>query len=312
MGVGVAPRLDSLYLSKGVNFLRNVRLGKEYAATAKAKIVITDEAGIELASWDGTVNKSQAEFNNIAGADDIPHGARFELSLLEDDGDFIKLAYGIVVRGDHRYPLIPTADTTNYALQFSDTFDRKYVGKYWVGRSGSNAISIHDNLFNLPNTLGPNFSFFTDSAALWYTPLNSDSVTITVSMINMGAGKCTVVLCSDYSMSSWLGVQFETGLVNNKARIVRGTAPTKWEIVPGSTAVNSSVNNGDNYTIKFNAQTKTVSCYENAILNPLISWKDTGGLIPIGAGFRYTGFCWNTSLLAPGAEPSSWSAKDGV
>lgn len=313
MAVGVAPRIDSLYLSKGVNFLRNVRLGKEYAASAKAQIVVSDDAGIELAKWDGTVLGYSANFNRIAGADSIPHGAKYVLTLTQSNGDVINVSYGTVVRGDHRYPLIPAADTTNTALQFADTFDREYVGRYWVPRGKpQNAITIHKNpMPGIPNSLGPDFAFWKDAGVLWYAPMNSDSVTINTSLITVGNGRCTVVVCSDYSMSTWLGVQFTTALFDRCA-IVRGTSPTVWEDVPGGPNVKNTVQNFDNYTIKFNAQSRTIQCFKNDSSTPLVSWKDTNFLIPTGAGYRYVGLVWNTTLATPGAEPISWSAKDGI
>jgi hypothetical protein len=316
MPIGVAPKLDSLYLSKGQNFIRKVRLFKDYAASTKAEIIITDEAGIELALWSGSVQGRWegrfADFDDIDGADSIPHGARFVLRLTEDNGDVVNVAYGRVVRGDHRYPLIPTAVSTNFALQFSDTFDRKEVGKYWIPRSSGNAISIHNNPLNIPNTLGPNFSLFNSAAALWYAPLNTDTLTVTVSMMYVGDGKCTVVLCSDYSMKTWVGVQFTTGLFNDKVRIVRGKTPTTYDDVPGYSPVNNIVRNNDIYVIRYIRQNRSVSCFKNSGATPLAYWEDTNDLIATGPGYRYTGLVWNTSLFTPGAEPSSWSAKDGM
>lgn len=316
MAVGVAPKLDTLYLSKGETFIQSLtlRYGQSYPTGTTAQIVIKDDSEITLATWNGTVSGNVASFSvtTVSALNDIPHGAKFDLLLTYPAGNIIKHSYGRVVRAENRYPLVPTQDTTNLALQFADTFDRDYVGKYWVPRSSNNAISIHDHLGSQPSSLGPNYALFKDAATLWYAPMNTDSVTITVSMLYVGDGKFTVVLCSDYSMSSWLGLQFTTGLFNDKLRVLKGTGPTTYTDAPGMVAVNNLVANGDNYVIRYNNQSRVLTCYKNSNLSPSISWTDTNDVIPNGAGYRYTGFVWNTNLFTPGAEPTSWTAKDGV
>lgn len=313
MGIGLSPKIDTLHISKDATFADSVNLGRgrSFPEGTTAGIVIKDDAEIVLAEWAGTVSGHHADFSedDVDALNEIPHGAKFDFLLTYPDGSVEKFSYGRVIRAENRYPLVPTAVTTNYALQFSDTFDREYVGKYWVPRGGV-TISIHDNFGSDPNTLGPNFSFFNNAAALWYAPLNTDTVTITASMVNAGAGKCTLVVCSDYSMSTWLGLQFETGVSNNNLWVVRGTGPTTWTTL--SQAVANTLTTGDNYVVKYNDQSKTISCYKNNSLSPAISWTDSNDVIPNGAGYRYVGIVWNTSLFAPGAEPSSWSARDGV
>jgi hypothetical protein len=197
-------------------------------------------------------------------------------------------------------------------LQFSDTFERKEVGKYWLSRTDWNAISIHDHPLNIPNTLGPNYAFLNSAAALWYAPLNSDTVTVRVSMMYLGDGNCTVVLCSDYSMKTWVGVQFSTGIFNDKIRIIRGKTPTTFDDVPGFRPVDNIVRNNDVYVIRYIRENRSVSCFKNNGAMPVAYWEDTNDLIATGPGYRYTGLMWRTSLFTPGAEPSSWSAKDGM
>jgi hypothetical protein len=310
MGIGIAPKIDTLNLSKGQSFVHNVLLGSEtYPEGTSASIIIKDDSEIVLATWYGTVNGVRAYFSEDAD-DTIPHGSKFDLFLYYPDGTNVKHSYGRVVRNENRYPLLATSVVTNYALQFSDSFDRTYVGKYWIPRSASNAVSIHDNSGSTPNTLGPNNAFFTDAAVLWYAPLNTDSVTVSAAMVNIGYGKCTLIVASDYSMTSWVGVQFETGIANNKLWIVRGTGPTTWAAQSGTTAVNNTLTTGDTYVVKFNAVSKVISCFKNNSGTAAISGTATG--LPTGAGYRYAGIVWNSSLFSPGAEPSSWSAKDGL
>ena len=317
MGIGLAPKLDTLNLSKDETFIQSIPLkqGQTYASGTTAQIVIKDDAGITLATWSGTVSGTTASFSqtDVAALNAIPHGANYDLLLTYTSGKVEKFAYGRVVRNENRYALAPSQVTTNYALQFADNFTRTYVGKFWVPRNSSVGISIHDNtsiFSSAPRTMGPNYSLFNSAGCIWYSPLNSDSCTITASMVNLGAGKCTLVVCSDYSMTSWLGLQFETGISNNRLWVVKGSSPTAFTTL--SSPVNNTLTTGDVYVVKYNNVSRTISCYKNGSLSPIISWPDTTDQIPNGAGYRYTGLVWNTSLFAPGAEPSAWSAQDGV
>lgn len=321
MGIGFAPKINSLQLSKGQTFLYDLILGSEtYPQGTTASIIIKDDSEIVLATWYGTISDVKASFNEDA-PDSIPHGAKFDLFINYPDGSNVKHSYGRVVRNENRYPLNPTQITTNYALQFSDNFDRTYVGKFWVPRNSSTAIGIHDN-GSAANTLGPNNTFWKDAGALWYAPLNTDSATVTVSVVNVGNGQFTILLCSDYSMSTWIGVQLEQNLFGQQyIRIVKGTGPTSGGTVAGYTALGYGVGTpgnwsgyvtGDSFTVKYNDQTRTIACYKNTSLTPVTSYTHSVGYIPVGAGYRYTGLMWNTAVFSPGPEASLWAAKDGL
>lgn len=316
MGIGIAPKIETLNLSKGQSFVHDITLGSQtYPDGTTAAIVIKDDSEIVLATWYGTISGVKASFNEEV-PDSIPHGAKFDLFIYFADGTNVKHSYGRVVRNENRYPLNPTQITTNYALQFNDNFDRAYVGKYWIPRTSSTAITIHDN-GAAANTLGPNVSFGKDAGALWYAPLNTNSVTVTVSVVDNGNGQFTIVLCSDYSMSSWIGVQIERNILGAEMmRVVKGTGPTTAGTAAGFTTVNSAYATGDSFTVKYNDQTRTIACYKNTSLTPVVSYTHSVGYIAVGAGYRYTGLMWNTALLNPwtgiGPEASLWAAKDGL
>jgi hypothetical protein len=321
MGIGLAPKLNSLQLSSGQTFAHDIILGSEtYPEGTTATIVIKDDAEIVLATWYGTISGVKATFIEDA-PDSIPHGSKFDLFINYDDGTNLKHSYGRVVRNENRYPLNPTQITTNYALQFADNFDRTYVGKFWVPRNSSTSIGIHDNGANA-NTLGPNNSFWKDAGALWYTPLNTDSVTVTVSVVSVGNGQFTIAVCSDYSMSTWIGVQIEQNTFGQQyCRVVKGSSPTASGTVAGYTALGFGLGTpgnwtgyatGDTFTVKYNHQSRTISFYKNNGLTPVTSYTHSVGYIPVGAGYRYTGLVWNTALFTPGPEASQWSAKDGL
>jgi hypothetical protein len=146
------------------------------------------------------------------------------------------------------------------------------------------------------------------SAMRYFTALNTDNVSVNVNMLNNGAGSTIVVLCSDITMTSWLGVEFTEP--NNQINFVIGTSPTTWQS-EGST-ISNAVSNNDNYTISYNNNTKTLAVYKNNSLTPLGTWVDTGGLVPHGPGFRYTGFVFNNPADSNGLQVSGWAAQDQV
>lgn len=311
------PKLGSLSLTRdGVcRYVYTLPSGSTFPRGSYGTLRFTDSAGGGYCEpVDGDISDDMRSITfwlepEVVNA--VPAGANFEVFVSVNDYDY-KVRYGRVARAEASYPLVPAQNSSNYALQFSDSFERDYVGNYWIPRSSANAVKIHNNPFSIPNTLGPNYAFFKEAAVLWYAPLNTDSATINVTMRYVGDGKCTVVLCSDYSMKSWLGLQFSTGLFIDRVKVVRGTGPTTFVDAPGQVSVNNLIENDDNYVIKYNDQSRTIACYKNSDLSPLIQWTDGDDVVLNGPGYRYTGFVWNTALLTPGAEPSEWSAKDGV
>lgn len=315
MAIGNAPKLDSLYVSRGQSFVTTVHLGKSYPTGTLAKIVIKNDADNVLATWTGNVYDGRAYFNEISSTvtDNIPHGAKFNMFLQFGDGYVLKHSYGRVVRAENSYNYASGGGAENPASYYFDSFERNAVGNNWVTKAGALAINKHPLAAKLPNSLGPDINLFKDASALWYAPLNSDTFTITTAMLYVGDGRCTVVCCADSGMTTWLGVQFSTGVFNDKIRIVRGNGPTSWAEIPGSYEANNLIKNGDVYTIRHFIENRAIAVFKNNDLTtPVVYWQDDNQIIPTGPGKRYVGLLWNTAAFTPGAEPSSWSARDGV
>lgn len=305
------PLLATVTLSRGSRWTYKLRgkPGDLYPAVGTAEAVFYDTAGGVAATIVGTVTPLLVLFEaDPADVEEIPHGAGFEIFVTPDGEDRQMVRYGTAVRREVRFPDAPPTDTSETALLFTDNFQRTLLGPKWIIKYGK--PKILQNTSPIPDGLGPDGIFFASAATLFYAPLNGDDCTINVNVVNAGAGKTTIVLCSDQAMTSYLGVQIETGISNNKVHIVRGTAPLT--MVDVMTAVNSTTANNDNFAIKYNSLTDTISVYKNDSSTALIAWTDASHDVLHGAGYRYMGFNFQASLLQAGVEITSWHAQDGI
>lgn len=305
--------MATLSLSAGSVFeIPGWKLRGDYPNGTTAWVVFTDAAGGLLGQFNGTVTGTEIAFLESPDAvAHVPHGANFQLFVQRPGGQPECKFYGTVVRKEPRFPLATVVDPESTAQQFKANFVGNYIGPMWkpVG-NGWGSLGVHTWLL-YPDTpsMGPNYALFSSAAARWLWSLNMDSVTINVKVLNAGAGKFNIMLCGDYELESWLGVQFETGLINNKVHVVTGDGPLGWDV---QKSVDHTTESNDVYTVKYNFLSNTVACYEGTDLTPVIDWEDEGNLVPHGEGFRYVGLGWSTSLLSPGVEPIAWEAKDGV
>lgn len=311
MSLGLSPVMDTLVLSAGGGFQSTYREPKGFPNGTTLKITIYDDAGATLATFLGNqVESTDFVFNETAASlVGIPHGANFVFSIQYPATEPVNVSYGTVVRKEPRFPLSLTVDPDNIAATYTASFAGNYIGPKWVPMGGSTSLVLH-TLINQPPTLGPNYAFFNGTAARWLFPLNSDSVTVNISAQNHGAGQFVIVVCSDSNLNSWMGIEFETGISNNRVWIAQGTGSQSWNRI--GSAVNNTVVGGDTYAVKYNNLSQTLALYKNTSLAPVISYQDTTGLFHHGEGFRYVGLAWKSSLFTPGVEPSAWEAKDGI
>lgn len=181
-----------------------------------------------------------------------------------------------------------------------DTIDGPAVDPRWTVLD--NGVAIHRWPLR-PNTLGPDNVFFSDAAVVWDEEIGTDSVRFVMNVLNRGAGKFTVALCSNASMTNWLGIQFETGLVNNKVHTCLGTGPTDYTR-PGE-SVWQLTENGAVFTITFDLPSKTLSLFKGERLEkPIIQLVDSGDFVSHGVGHRHVGLVWEAAALSPGVEPA--------
>lgn len=307
--------LSTIPLSRGSALKYELRgkPGDYWPRSGTAYVVFYESTGAVIATVEGTVNPESLLFEaEPAEVAFIPHGAGFELFVTPDEtGVPVMVRYGTVTRREVRFPDAPATDISDTALLYADDMQRSIVGPRWRKIGGK--CAIYDDWISLhpKRALGPDSVFFDRAAVLWFAPLNLDSVTVNVSMVNAGAGKSTVVLGSDYNMSSWVGVQFETGIVNNRWHVVVGHSPQgdDYEI---KATVDAKSNNGDSALIKFNHSARQITAFRNNGATPILSWTDENESLPSGEGFRYTGFSWISSALARGVCFYDWWAKDGI
>lgn len=194
-------------------------------------------------------------------------------------------------------------DVTEPDAAIRDTMDGPNVSPHWT--AVLNSVAIQRNWF-YPQTMGPTRSLFSSAAVVWDTPLATDSAKVVFAAQQVGAGKYTAIVCGNAALTSWIGIQFETGIINNNIRIVTGTGPTTYteRAVSPWTATPS----GMTYTITYDHPTKTVNVYRGAKRTPFLSWPDSSNIVNHGAGYRRVGQMWQTSLLVPGVEPSAFEA----
>lgn len=182
-----------------------------------------------------------------------------------------------------------------------DGFDSLTVNPHWL--TLDDGVMIHRHLTR-PNTMGPNNALVTDAAVLWDVEASSDSVKIVVRTHNFGGGTYTIALCSNASMTNWLGVQWEMGF-SNVINTVRGTGPTDYVYIGDRQwSLNES---GTVFIITYNYESNTLQVHRNTEREPLLEWVGVTG-VTHGPGHRYIGQVWETDLLSTGPQPSMFEA----
>lgn len=184
-----------------------------------------------------------------------------------------------------------------------DGFDSTTVNPSWT--TLDNGVEIHRHLFR-PNTIGPQKALFSDAAILHTTQASQDSVKIVTRVFNLGTGKFTVALCSNSTMTDWMGIQFQTGFAN-KVQVVKGTGPTDYTYVGESDWELSG--NGTVFVITYNSVTDKLRLYRNTSSTPILEWTPATN-VTHGTNKRYVGMVWEASLLATGVEPSMFEVYD--
>jgi hypothetical protein len=287
--------------------------GSSWPDDSYASAVFTDSSGATIVSIDGDVTAEAVTFEaDPSDMDQVPAGANFAIVLDTPDGP-VGIRHGKVIRKEPFYTTLPSS-VIRPPMQFADSFQRTALGRKWVG-VGPGRTVIHNNSgLSLPNGISPYITFFQSAALRYYAPFNTDSVRVSVNVVNplnLEAGKTSVVVCADINFTSGLAVQFETGPFGNNF-IHMGTLDGPTTVVYQGSQVNNVVANGDNYTIAYSDLTKTLAVYKGTGLTPVASWTDSSEVVPHGPGYQYFGFSWNASLLTQGIQITSFAGKDDL
>lgn len=244
---------------------------------------------------------------------DIPAGARFETFIETPQGP-MKIRYGIVMRPQATFFNTPAASAT-VARLFADPLQRTALGNKWEPVYG--ATKMYNNASDsLPYGVGPNTGLFsnTKSAIRWHEQFSGDSIEASLTLIlppewGGNNGKTSYVVCADQMYTTGLAVEFNTITNPDTVRFARVTSPTT--LVYLGDAITNTIADHNLFRVRFNHLTKTLDVYKGSNLAPLgPSWVDVDDIIPIGNGYRHTGFMFSPTAGDTGPQVSGWSAKD--
>ena len=308
----IQPRQAAVILSKGSMWQLSIAAdaADSWPNFSTAYAVFYDTAGGLINQVDGTVTSSTVSFLiNPSVMDAVPAGANFEIFVTTPDGPF-KIRYGKVIRRQVSFPDAPGAAAKDSALNFVDNFQRAALGSKWATVTGRTVIFDNGADYNGVAVADIGFA---SSSIRYFAPTNTDSVQVSVKLLNPGAGKTTIVLSANQALTTGLGVQFESGLTQNKIWLVKlgytGSTTPPWTALA---SINHTVNSGANYTMSYNNLSHTLAVYQTGSTTPILSISDAGQSVPHGPGYRYLGFLFNASLLSSGIQVSSWASQDSL
>jgi hypothetical protein len=304
------PRLATIVLTRGGQWTQEIKADAGTVwPSGTVHATFFDTSGGIFADLDGDIDTAVGDTITFdcdpSDTDGIPAGAGFEVFLDTDLGPTYKIRYGKVIRKEISFPTAPSSVTIFQALQYTDGFQRSALGTKWVPVSGR--TSIHTNS-GLPDGVGPNLGLLYQASSIrYFAPLNGDGVKSSVTLLNPGQGKTTIVVCADQGFTSFLGIQFDTTPSPDVVNIVVGSSPTT--MVTKAT-VNQALANNDRYMAFYDELTNTMAVYKGTSLTPLLTWQDTSHIVPHGPGYRYAGFCWQADLFSTGPQITDWVAQD--
>jgi hypothetical protein len=358
------PSLGTLILSKDGSLKYSYVLprGMTFPTGSEATIAFSDRAGGTYNIGDykyGSMSDDLTTFTWVIGSvltNQVVAGDNFEV-FVNVDGDSYKVRYGRVVRKQVSYPLNPIT-VTSPPLFYEDDMQRNVPGPRWLAKYGG--VSMNKLTFGGGNTsfgsryvmgaryqadiFGNSLSLFSKASVLWYAPMRTDSVDISVKVASDAAnrdGECFIVFASNSSMTRWLAVRISdpsTGWTRtaDNLQVVAGfytAEPPTFDALltnytPAISEIGSFVNYDTPYYNQGTANTFTYRVvYDGALTNPspsvsvytpastttpaLTTSLTSSGFIS-GAGYRYCGLMFNSSIATAGPRVFSWKAKDTV
>lgn len=268
-----------------------------------------------VGSIDGRYLEFRTAYENVQ---EVPNGATFYVYLNNggDAADGEDMAfYGSVFRRENVFPDNPAISPNTVVRQFSDDFQRPAgaVGGRWKVLVGQPRIFDNTEWFGLgddhPNTVGPNYNFFSRYFMYYYQPFNDDSVELSISATKKGSGKTIVTLAQNSSASSYLYVGFNGG--NNTVELGYGNSPDIGTVLlpsgalePQITPVSLTVPGNDGYgtyKIRYDDVTGKLSFFDEDY-TLICDWSDDDSVVPHGKGCRYFGLGGNSSVLDSGVQ----------
>lgn len=289
--------------------------GSHWPDGATAQCVFYDNAGGTLAAVTGTVAPTGITFSEAPTVMDlIPAGANFEIFLTVDAKPY-QIRYGKVLRREAQFTQQP--ESVRSPLAFADSWPTLGIRSTWINVNGV-AIVVGDNSdLSLPNGVASN-----GGAMRWYKPLSGDTAKVKIVGLNRytysasSSTKVRIILSANVSLTSYLAVEFEassnaSAVHTDKIHFCTGSGPTT--VTYQGSPITNVYTTADEYTIRYDDTSGTLSVYKNADTTPLGSWTDTLGAVPHGPGYRYLGLGWAPATgFAQSLQVTSWQAIDDI
>lgn len=289
-------------------------------AGTTARQVFNDSSGAQVAEIVGTINGHYVEFEvPYTEVQYVPNGAGFYCYVdlpTDDPTEEHMIRYGTVFRRQLSYPDSPAIAVQNLPRKYEDSFQRPAgaVGGRWkilVGRP-----LIFDNTDPIPNTVGPDYPFFSRYFMRYYVPFAGDTITLSISAVDKGDGNTIIALSAASDASSYLYAMFNS--TANTMTLGYGTGPdigVGANLHPQTTPVALTVPAASpigTYKMRYDDTTGTLGFYNATYTVEYASWTDSGNIVPHGKGYRYFGVGGQAGLLNSGVQVAYISAQDAV
>lgn len=299
---------------------------------ATAQTSFKDSAGAEIISIDGTFETPIAGgFRHLVFLEQpdvmsvVPNGATFEVIVTDELGpNYFK--YGTVFRRQNFFPHSPAELTVYEPKRFTDTFQRPAgaLGGRWRNLVGQPVIFDNVDFWtggDGPNTVGPQWNFFTRYFTRYYVPFNGDSVDLSINVVDKGGGDTIVALCCNSEATSYLYARFTSLGTNETIELGIGHGPdigpwgsptgvleTQIESLPLVIPDDAMVN----YKMRFDEATKEFAFYNSDYTTKIASWVDDADDVPHGKGYRYFAIGGNSGIFDSGVQIGYISASNIV
>lgn len=254
----------------------------------------------------------------------VPNGAGFRCFITDPASEVGEemVRYGTVFRRQLFFPHSPSQVSTFEPKRYSDTFQRPpgALGGKWKNLLGRPKIFANTEWFGLgedhPNTVGPEFNFFSRYFTRYYVPFNGDSIDLSISVADKGSGNTVVALSCNSDGSSYLYAMFHSSGTNQVSLgIGHGTDITVGANMEQRVApVNVTVPTKDlvNFKMRYDEATKEFGFYNEDYTTKITSWVDLDDEVPHGKGYRYFAFAGSSTILDSGVQVGYISAANIV